>query len=145
MQRLSSRWTPLSKFVLPGGPAIFLPGLYLHCFEDKAFIIPAILLTGLVFLFVAWARLIKVVEVGGGEFTISNYKKRIAVPVWHLSMIIEDKYNRTPSIDLIFDPPTEFGRVIRIVPPIGFFSYRTYDAVTVVLREILRCRQERMS
>jgi hypothetical protein len=37
MQRLSSRWTPFGKFVLPGGPAIFLPWLYLHCFEDKAF------------------------------------------------------------------------------------------------------------
>jgi hypothetical protein len=82
------------------------------------------------------------VSLHDGEFIISNYRKKTAVPTSALVSICEDRWNRTPSIALFFDPPTAFGRKIRIIPPWDFRGQK-FNLVAQVLREILELNRHR--
>jgi len=62
------------------------------------------------------------------------------VPTAHLVEIHEDRWNRTPSITLYFDPPTSLGRKIRIIPPVDFFSREQFDRVAKLVHGCIERR-----
>jgi hypothetical protein len=142
MKRLSSQMTPVSKFVLPGIFILTAPIWYVLAFKEKFGFIPAVMWTGFCVYLFWWSASIKGVELKGEVFTISNYRRSILVPTSHLVRITEDRFNRTPSICLYFDPPCEFGRKIRIIPPLDFMSRRSFDAVARTLYEIIHTKKK---
>jgi hypothetical protein len=62
-----------------------------------------------------WALPIKKVSLIGDHLRISNYRREIEVPVSQIRKIKRSRWNRTPNVTLFFDPPTPFGRKVRIV------------------------------
>ncbi len=136
-QPLSSRMTPFSKFVLPG---IFLAALpvWLFQIQDPKFgYVPAVFWTAACVFLLWWTMPIKQVSLRGDKFIVSNYLKEVSVPVSSLVRIREDRWNRTPNIALFFDPPTPFGRKIRIVVPWNFIGSREFDRIAKILHGII--------
>jgi hypothetical protein len=90
-----------------------------------------------------WSWPIKLVTVEGDYFVISNYITRRRAPVAHLADITESYSGRTPSITLNFEPPTAFGKSVRIIPPQGLFTYdrKGFDEVVTFLRSLANDRK----
>ena len=137
IQKLSSSATWMTKFVLP---AVFIgtwPVWLIHAWvRGGAEWIPFVF-WGIAFMAVLiWTRPIKKVTLEGDEFVISNYFNTHRVPISHFRRFTENRMNRTPTIDLHFDPPTPFGRQVRIVPP-RVFSTKPYDDVVALLRSLI--------
>jgi hypothetical protein len=86
-----------------------------------------------------WSWPIKRVTIEGNYFLISNYFTCHRVPVSHLASITEIRDNRTPAINLYFEPPTPFGRRVCIIPPCGIFVYnwKSFDEAATFLRGLL--------
>ena len=134
MQSISSSITPFTKFILPGGFIAAWPA-WLYQIQDPKFgYMPAVVWSAACVFLVWWTLPIKKVSVSADQFLISNYLREIRVPVTQLVKIGEDRGNRTPNIALFFDPPTAFGRKIRIVPP---FSRKEFDRIAQLLRGII--------
>lgn len=87
-------------------------------------------------LSVAWP--IKKLTIEGNDFLISNYFKTYRVPISQLADVTESHITRPPTLLLHFDPPTPFGKRIRIVPPVGFFNNKHFKEVSAFLRSLLR-------
>jgi hypothetical protein len=69
---------------------------------------------------VSWP--IKLITIEGDYFTISNYFTSHRAPIAHLANVTENNISRLPTISLYFEPPTQFGKRIRIIPPQGLFT-----------------------
>jgi len=84
----------------------------------------------------------KHVAIEGDYFRISNYFVSYRVPVAHLASITEIRDNRTPAITLYFEPPTPFGRRVRIIPPTGLFVFdrESFEEVAAFLRSVVNDR-----
>jgi hypothetical protein len=105
--------------------------------------IGAIFWSVLCVFWVIWSRPIKLVTVEGDYFIISNYFTSRRVPVAHLADITENYSGRTPTIILYFEPPTPFGKRVRIIPPQGLFIYdrKSFDEVAAFLRSVANDRE----
>lgn len=68
-----------------------------------------------------WVWGIKQVDLKGGKFVIGNFLTAYEVPVDQLEKLSEHR-NRSPNIVLTFNPPTRFGREIRLITRAGKFA-----------------------
>lgn len=84
---------------------------------SKSALIPAIVWFVVSGVILWWSWPIKKVALSGDRFLISNYWREIEVPVECLAAVEEHQFNRNPNICLFFDPPTAFGRKVRIIVP----------------------------
>ena len=136
MQRLSSHSSFLNKYLMPM-LLLSAGALWIHLGPwDNTKCIPLGMLALAFAWLVWWGRLIRFVSTDGDQFLISDLRRRVLVPVSQLHHWTEDRTNRTPSICLYFDPPTEFGRKIRLITPTDFLSRKRFDAVVRRLEEI---------
>jgi hypothetical protein len=129
--------TVFSKYILPGAFLCTLPVWFLVSLSHRDLWIPTVLWAAVCIWLVVWSRPIKFVALDGDSFSISNYFSKCAVPKSHLCRIEEDRSNRTPTITLYFEPPTRFGKRVRIVPPVGFFSRAAFDEASSFLHSLL--------
>src|SRR5882757_2211984 len=138
MKTLSSTATPFTKFVLPGFFWLTLPvWIYLpHRIPSMGFFAP-IFWGGACALLTWWAAPIKKVSLDEHYFAIGNYRREILVPISSFLKIREDRFNKTPNISLFFDPPTEFGRKIRLIPLHEIWSRREFDRISALLRNLV--------
>jgi hypothetical protein len=138
--QLSSSSTLFHKWILPASSLLGWP-LWIWCAlrGPSGEWIGAILWSVSCALWLIWSWPIKRVTVEGDHFLISNYFISRRVPVAHLAGITEIHDNRTPAINLYFDPPTPFGRRVRIVPPGGIFVHNKegFDEAVTFLRGLL--------
>jgi hypothetical protein len=136
MKRLSSYSSFVNKYVMPVIVSAMGAVVFKNAKADDAlYSVAAMLGAGLAWL-LWWAQSIRFVSTDGEQFLISDLRRRILVPVSQLQYWTENRMNRTPSICLYFDPPTEFGRKIRLIPPTDFLSRKRFDAVIGLLEEI---------
>ena len=142
MQLLSSRATFFSKFAGPGMPIALLPVWWSQIPRDNALIFPALFWTAMCAFVVWWYLPVKKVALENGVFFISNYRTEITVPASQLVQVKENRSNRTPNLELVFNPPTAFGAKIRIIPPIEFFGHAEFDEAARTLRDILSCNEQ---
>lgn len=139
--KLSSDLTFISKFILPGFPLGFIC-LILPTAITKGggvWILIGLLVFGLIAALI-WSLPIKVVEIEGDHFSISNFRSTHLVPISNLFYFEEDRMNRTPSIMLHFDPPTPFGKSVKFIPPRGSLMKRmsAFDEICDWLKEVLK-------
>lgn len=143
--KLSSDLTFFSKFILPGIP-IGLIGFFLPiAITDGGFAWVPVAMGIIIGTFaVGWAWSIKVVEIHGDQFSISNFRSTHLVPISHLCYFEEDRMNRTPSIVLYFDPPTPYGKCLKFIPPNGPFlkGMTPFNEICDWLKEVLKSRSE---
>jgi hypothetical protein len=138
--QLSSSSTLLHKWIFPAIPLLALPFL-----AHSALRGPSGEWIGVIFLSVVsvglliWAWPLKHVTIEGDYFRISNYFVSHRVPVAHLASITEIRDNRIPAINLYFEPPTPFGRRVRIIPPSGIFIFNQegFNEVVTFLQGLL--------
>lgn len=123
MQRLSSQLSLVTKYLAPTlffvAALIVLSGGLLKPDPGPW---PAVLFTALSLFTLWWVWPIRTVTLGGEKFILSDLRRSCEVPVAHLVEIHEHRWNRTPNIVLIFDPPTPFGRKVRLVTPSSLFG-----------------------
>jgi len=83
------------------------------------------------------------VTVEGDYFIISNYINSYRAPIVYLVSMTENYNNRTPTITLYFEPPTPFGKRVRIIPPQGPFMFKRegFDEVAAFLRSRINDRE----
>lgn len=86
---------------------------------------------------IGWVRLLQDVSLDGVVFRISGAPRSVDIPVSHLHAIEEVTFSRPPSILLFFEPPTPFGRKIRVVPPWEIGGTDGFEVVTGMLRAIV--------
>lgn len=142
---LSSRWTPFYKFVIPllviGGvgtsavmayrhpePQKMPPGLH----PDQVWILMAV--AAAIALVVMWwtlGRLMRV-ELDDDELIISNYRTEIRVPLSNVAKIGGPSRSNPPRYTLTFEEPTDLGRTIAFIPPIGWTLGRRKERDEVV-------------
>jgi hypothetical protein len=142
---ISGSWTFLHKWILP---ACFLLGWPLWVWSalrgPSAQWIGVILWSVVCVFWLIWSWPIKLVTVEGDYFLISNYFTSHRAPVAHLASITENRDNRTPAITLYFEPPTPFGRRVRIIPPaqrLFIFDRESFDEVASFLRSLANDRE----
>jgi hypothetical protein len=83
---------------------------------------------------------IKLVTVEGDYFVISNYFIKRRVPIAHLAKVAESVIlNRGPTIILYFEPPTPFGKRVRIITP--WLSKSSDDEIAAFLRSLISNRE----
>jgi hypothetical protein len=144
--QLSSFLTFLHKWLFP---ALFLPcwpvWIWSAIRGPLVAWMGAILWGAACALLLIWTWPIKRVTIEGGFFTISNYITSYRVPVVHLSSITEHHSVQPPAITLYFEPPTPFGRRVRIIPPVGSFNNEGYDKVMTFLRGLLSDQERRLT
>ena len=137
--KLSSPLTWLNKIVLPAAfllawPVLLSLGLARGGYQW----IPVLAWTIGCAALLVWTWPIKTVEWTGDAFVISNYITTHRVPASHLRRFTENRMNRTPTITLYFEPPTPFGRRVRIIPiPPFSFSMARFDEVAKLLNSVL--------
>jgi hypothetical protein len=137
MQKLSSEFTPITKYVAPAVMAAFLILMFALPDHEKPSDYLPLIIVGPLFLFLLWwTAFVKKVDLNGDHFVISNFLNQVSVPTAHLQKIAEHRGNRTRNITLFFEPATPFGRKIRIVTPFGI-TPRNHDEVASLLRNIL--------
>ena len=130
MTRLSSYSTLFKKYlfpIIPLGMCVVCCAIG-HQKDRSAYILAGVLILGFAWI-IWWARPIRFVSTDGEQFLITDLRRRISVPVSQLRYWTEDRHNRSPSICLYFDPPTEFGSKVRIISPTDWFSQVRFDAV----------------
>ena len=130
---LSSRWTPFYKFVIPllviGGVGTSAVMAYLHPEPQKmppglgpnqVWILMAV--AAVIAIAVMWwalGRLMRV-ELDDDELIISNYRTEIRVPLSNVAKIGGQSLSNPPRYTLTFEEPTDLGRTIAFIPPIGW-------------------------
>jgi hypothetical protein len=133
---LASKWILLAGSLLTcliwiyqalGGPAEFW---IFAIFWGIAFAITAIL-----------SRSTKVVTIEGDHFIISNGFTRHRVPIAHLVYVTESHLFRGPTLILGFDPPTPFGKRVRVITPMEFFSHKRFHEIAAFLRSLTHNRE----
>jgi hypothetical protein len=134
--RLSSRYTVIWKFVIPillplGYAPFFLIGLRKGPPDDLRVYLGMLVIAALA----VWARPLKRVRLEGDRFFISNYLREISVPASTL-METQESYGRTSTITLRFEPPTRFGALVVIIPPLSYWTDSKFDEVALFLRGI---------
>ena len=142
--QLSSSWTFPNKWALPAFFLLGWPLLVQSALRGTSEMWIGAMTWGaacVVFLFWSWP--IKLVTVEGDHFIISNYVTSHRAPIAHLVSIAENYNNRTPTITLYFEPPTPFGKRVRIIPPQGLFMFNRegYDEVAAFLRSLINDRE----
>ena len=90
-----------------------------------------------------WSWPIKLVTVEGDYFVISNYFTSHHEPIAHLARITESYSVRPPTITLHFEPPSPFGKRVRIIPAEGLFIFdrKSFDDVAAFLRSVVSDRE----
>jgi hypothetical protein len=143
--QLSSSLTLAHKWILP---ACFLLGWPLWVWSalrgPSGEWIGAIFWSVVCAFWLIWSRPIERVTVEGDYFLISNYFTSRRVPVTHLASITESYGFHPPTITLHFEPPTPFGKRVRIIPPVqGLFIFdrKSFDEVAAFLRSVTNDRQ----
>ncbi len=117
---LSSEITFFYKFLLPAPFILMFPvWLFLALSGKGTAWIPALLWGGVSLGLIAWARPLKFAEIKGDHLSVSNSVATHLIPARDLYFMEVDRDTRTPSITLYFNPPTPFGKSIRILPPNG--------------------------
>jgi hypothetical protein len=135
---LSSSLTFFHKFLLPVGFIAALPAWLQLALRSGGYEwIPAIGWLVACGVLLVWSRSIERVSVDGNSFLISNYITTHRVPISHFHGISERRHNRTPTIVLHFDPPTPFGRSIRIIPPGQMFGASRFDKAASFLKSLI--------
>jgi hypothetical protein len=93
---------------------------------------------GLIFVLIySWS--IKKVTIEGDYFVISNYFISRRAPITHLSKIGKSYFSRGPMIILYFEPPTPFGKRVRIIPPGS--SKSSEDEIMAFLQSLIDNRE----
>ena len=130
-QVLSSRLTPVYKFVLPtvvmGGMAFAAWTAYFHpetmngpdgWSRDYAWVmmIVAAVLMGGILLWVG-APLVRV-ELGDGELILSNYRFEMHVPLTQIASISAGSFTSPRRYTITFAEETELGRTVTLLPPL---------------------------
>jgi hypothetical protein len=138
--KLSSDMTVFSKYILPGVFLCSWPVWFFGALSHGDLWIPTILWAAVCIWLVVWSRPMKFVALDGDSFCISNYFSTCAVPISRLCRIEQDRNNRTPTITLYFEPPTPFGKRVRIVPPIDF-RRAAFDEVSSFLQSVLNAKR----
>ena len=142
--QLSSSFTLAHKWILPAG---FLLGWPLWIWSalrgPSGEWIGAIFWSFWCAYWLIWSWPIERVTVEGDYFLISNYFTSCRVPVANLASIVEIRDDRTSAITLYFEPPTPFGRRVRIIPPTGLFVFdrESFDEVAAFLRSVINDRE----
>lgn len=128
--RLSSRWTPFYKFVLPvlcvGGMGVGAWRAYVHPEELKMppgtspelgwLMMLALML--LVFVVIWWTvRSLVRLELADDELVISNYFTEIRVPLTSVADISGPSITNPKRYTLTFDESIEFGRTVSFLAP----------------------------
>src|SRR5262249_18246552 len=129
---LSSSLTYLSEWVYPAIALLLWFRLIQSALSESTTGWVGVIMGGVVSIItLIWSWPIKFVDVEGDYFTISNYFTSHHIPIAHLTNVKANYYSRTPTITLYFDPPTPFGKRVRIIPPGWLFSravfYDIYD------------------
>jgi hypothetical protein len=138
--QLSSSWTFLHKWILPAFPLLALALSVLGALRGPSGEWISVIFWSAVSVgLLIWAWPMKHVTIEGDYFRISNYFVSHRMPFAHLASIAEIRDNRTPAINLYFDPPTPFGRRVRIIPPTGIFVFdrEGFNEVVTFLRGLL--------
>ncbi len=92
----------------------------------------------IVILIYSWP--IKLVTLEGDYFVISNYFTSCRVPISHLTTVGESALvSRGPTIILYFEPPTPFGKHVRLITPL--FSKSSDNEIAVFLRSLISNRE----
>jgi hypothetical protein len=130
MKTISSVMTPFAKLVIPcvcvAAAVLFVTDV-LPAHRDRWWV--AIFLGSGALYIVWWAAAIKKVKFDGSSFVVSNYIVECAVPISHLASISEHPDEKFPNIVLEFDPPTRFGRKIRLIAPYDWRRLRLAQLV----------------
>ncbi len=115
---LSSDMTFFHKFALPA-PFIFISSIVVSSAVAEGGLawIFALFWTAACLALLVWTSPMKFVEIKGDQLSVSNSIKTHLVPARDLYFIDVDRDVKTPSITLYFNPPTPFGKSIRILPP----------------------------
>jgi len=141
--RLSSSLTFLNEWVIP---ALLLLSWGWQIQEAMRISMPLakwimIIIWGIAFILVlifSWP--IKLVTVEGDYFVISNYFIKRRVLITHLAKVAESAIlNRGPTIILYFEPPTPFGKRVRIIPP--WLSKSSDNEIAAFLRSLISNRE----
>ena len=115
---LSSENTFFCKFVLPAPFILMTPFMLYNALSGGGQSWqPALFVAAACLAVVVWTRPLKFVEIKGDQLSVSNSIKTYLIPARDLYFMEVDRDTKTPSITLYFNPPTPFGKSIRILPP----------------------------
>ncbi|MGE0131992.1 MAG: hypothetical protein AB7U82_28255 [Blastocatellales bacterium] len=137
--KLSSPLTFWSEWVFPALWLLGVPMQIQAALRDPKF--PKIVVIGwcigcIFVLIYSWP--IKLVTIEGVYFAISNYFITRRAPVAHLTKVSVSHFGRGPTIILYFEPPTPFGKRIRIIP---IRSGSDFDETLAFLRSLTDTRE----
>jgi hypothetical protein len=127
----------LHKFILPAAFLFTLPFWINGALKHREPPFPAIFWSCACGFFVWHALRIKQVSTKGDKFVIGNFFSTIEVPISHLSRVSGCRWNRTPTITLHFDPPTQMVAAVTMIPG-GDFGRKKYDEVFHECTELAR-------
>jgi hypothetical protein len=136
--KLSSSLTFLYEWVIP---ALWLLGGIEQMqyapripFTSEKWIIVILWGVGLIWVLIySWP--IKQVTIDGDYFVISNYFTSRRVPISDLAKVGESGLGRGRTIILYFEPPTPFGKRVRLITP--SFSRSSDDEIAAFLRSLI--------
>lgn len=149
--RLSSRWTPCFKFVVSalwfcmlvaGALLVWLGVLDDFVVRDKLFAHGRWIATAsgmaISLFFGTHCVLLKRVALDGRRFHVSNYLRRVAVPIQRLTRVSGSHAMWLDFITLEFADDTGFGRRIVFMPTLRLVPLFTPHPTLVLLRELMK-------
>ena len=93
--------------------------------------------TIVLFVFLRLGVTLKKVSIDGSELVISNYFKKIRVPLSQIHSVSTGSFFSPMLIWITFKPPTAFGSKIKFMPRIAnFYCYLDSRSVVKELREL---------
>ena len=134
--KLSSSLTFLGEWVVPAAFLLGLPLQIQAALRDPTFPWPIPILWGIACIYVlifSWP--IKKVTIQGDYFVISNYFTNRRAPIAHLARVSKSDLGRGPAINLYFEPPSPFGKRVRILPGDDF------DEIMAFLQSLISNRE----
>ncbi len=90
----------------------------------------AILVIAIGFAFVYglyWSFKLKRVAVDGGAIYISNYSREVRLPLAAIVGVTENRLLKFHPVTIAFDADTPWGRKIKFMPKIRFFSFTFFS------------------
>jgi hypothetical protein len=118
MQRMSSRLTPILKFVFP---AVWISGWAFGTFQAFSWVFAFGGTLGTVFLLWYCARLRKV-TLDGEDLIISDYRREVRVPLTRVSSVKRRIWISPPEIIVTFDSDTGLGEKVVFMPSYNLWN-----------------------
>lgn len=124
MQRMSSRLTPIFKFVLP---AVWISGWSFGTYQAFSWVFTLGGIFGSIFLLWYCARFRKVI-LEEETLIVSDYRREVRVPLARVSSVKRRIWIRPPEILVIFDSDTGLGDKAVFMPSYRFWNSQWWQA-----------------